>query len=107
VLVVLTAPTWLLISQLCWFHGQLHREGLTTYAYILREQKRAAEPARPSCCARAAARLCSRAEGVATRSANAPAASTGGAPASARHDDASGEAPTSTYATELQRRGAD
>jgi len=40
VLLVANIPVWALITQLCAFHVQLRREGLTTYDYILREQVR-------------------------------------------------------------------
>jgi hypothetical protein len=112
VLLALTTPAWLLIGQLCCFHWQLHREGLTTYAYILREQKRANEPAQPSCCARAAARLCNRAESVTKRNAHVPAlaGANGAAPATASQPgQAAGkeQAASSTQATELQPRAAE
>lgn len=104
---MLTAPAWLLIGQLCMFHVQLQREGLTTYAYIVREQKRTKEPARPSCCARMTARLCNSAESVATRNPNSPHTPGGnGAPAAASQSTAVGGEQGSTYATESQRRGS-
>lgn len=54
-LLVLSFPAWLLITQLCIFHAQLRREGITTYEYIIREQMRSSEESSVLCTERARA----------------------------------------------------